>query len=1234
MKRILVTLFIVIITTSSAFSNDIWSKLAGPYGSSVSAMIYHNGNYFISSSLNQSYGGVWKSTNGSSWTDVSAGLPIPRAHSFAQNGSTLYASSDTNVMMTTNGGTTWTDISGNLPIWSFPQEMIFYNGILFCAVWQSAGYHEVFYTSNNGTTWTTTGFTMANGIQDFSNWGSELWAATANGIYLSTDNGLTWNSQSTNIPFAASCYSIVAHGDTLYAGTSYGMYLTTNGGALWMPATNGLPSSTCYGNDFVILGNIVYAGTTIDGVYQTILGTNNWSKTGTGIPNYTFVNCMASNGTALAAGSYEGFLYNNPAGGTWTLSNNGITSAYVRCVYTEGNVILAGCYYGMQRSTDGGNTWSQVTLPASTYVSKFIKSGASLFACTNSGIYSSANIGSTWTLSNTGFSGTPYCIAFNGVKYFAGGSGGLFSAIPGNNWTAVSGPWSSIYGIAVNGAQIYVSAGNKIYRSDDGGVNWADDSNGIPASNPYLMDITVNDGCVFVSSGYGVYRKLPYATTWTSGTGTKPYYADDLITSGRMLIATASSDVYISDDNAKTWHYWNEGFDSYIGSKFRMCADAMTLYAGTEQGGTWKRSLVPEIYTQPISGAPFCASGTFNVNFTSSATFNAGNKFIVQLSDSAGHFSNPLKLDSITATTPAPIVVTIPSNVPEGLHYRVRVVSTNPFVISEDNGTDLIIYSKLAIQLQPANQNTCAGAGSGFYCGATGSGITYQWQMDSGGGFSNLSNNATYQGVNEEILLISNVTIGMNGYKYRCYLTGNCPPSLTSNFGTLNVGAAPIVNTQPANQTVCSTSATFFNVSATGSGLTYRWQLDNGSGMFSDLSNGAPYSGVTTNTLSISSATATMNGYQYRCLLSGCMPTDEALLTVSGTATVLNTVQNVTVCNGGTASYTVSVPGANIGYQWEEDNGGGFVSIINGGIYSGANSKTLTLTNVTAGMSGYQYRCQTSALCAPTTSLSNAATLTIGAPPSISMQPVNTSSCAQNDVIFRVTASGTPLSYQWMGNSGSGWNYLVNIPPFSGVNNDTLFIDTVSTSLNGMRFRCRISSCTLSDSATLTVNATPSVTLSSFPILCHDDPALILSQGSPSGGTYYGTGISTNMFYPSVTGPGTFPITYYYTNGSGCTSSATQSITVTYCTTDGEIITGIEDGILLYPNPASQSITVERIISTDDAELFIINSIGEIVVRQKINKAESKAVINVSSMPAGIYFVRTGKYSGRFVKSN
>ena len=78
--------------------------------------------------------------------------------------------------------------------------------------------------------------------------------------------------------------------------------------------------------------------------------------------------------------------------------------------------------------------------------------------------------------------------------------------------------------------------------------------------------------------------------------------------------------------------------------------------------------------------------------------------------------------------------------------------------------------------------------------------------------------------------------------------------------------------------------------------------------------------------------------------------------------------------------------------------------------------------------------------------------------------------------------------------------------------------------------------------ADLEVLSLPVVTLAAFNDVCEDVTPFALSGGSPAGGTYFGIGVTSGNFDPL--GPGTFNLTYTYTDPNGCTSAVGAPITV------------------------------------------------------------------------------------------
>ncbi len=71
------------------------------------------------------------------------------------------------------------------------------------------------------------------------------------------------------------------------------------------------------------------------------------------------------------------------------------------------------------------------------------------------------------------------------------------------------------------------------------------------------------------------------------------------------------------------------------------------------------------------------------------------------------------------------------------------------------------------------------------------------------------------------------------------------------------------ITAQPASVEAASGTPASFTVKASGIGLSYQWQYNNGSGW--KTSNGT---GAQTDTLTIN-AKATYNGWQYRCVVTG-----------------------------------------------------------------------------------------------------------------------------------------------------------------------------------------------------------------------------------------------------------------------------------------------------------------------------------------------------------------------------
>ncbi|MCX7879241.1 MAG: T9SS type A sorting domain-containing protein [Ignavibacteria bacterium] len=103
-------------------------------------------------------------------------------------------------------------------------------------------------------------------------------------------------------------------------------------------------------------------------------------------------------------------------------------------------------------------------------------------------------------------------------------------------------------------------------------------------------------------------------------------------------------------------------------------------------------TIKPELRMKSVPTS-ICVGNTVSVEFYSFYDFKPGNRFNIELSDSAGNFSRPLVIGSAIAIRRVPILCYVPTNIPASNFYRMRVVSTNPKIVSADNGFNISIHS-------------------------------------------------------------------------------------------------------------------------------------------------------------------------------------------------------------------------------------------------------------------------------------------------------------------------------------------------------------------------------------------------------------------------------------------------------------------------------------------------------------------------------------------------------------
>ena len=181
------------------------------------------------------------------------------------------------------------------------------------------------------------------------------------------------------------------------------------------------------------------------------------------------------------------------------------------------------------------------------------------------------------------------------------------------------------------------------------------------------------------------------------------------------------------------------------------------------------------------------------------------------------------------------------------------------------NGFQLLVIPNLppTITTQPVSQTNVLGGMVSFNVAVSGTDpLSYQWQANSGTGFTNVVNGGQISGATSNVLAIASATPNWT-LAYQVIVTNSYGAVTSSPAANLTLLSTPVITTQPVSQTNSVGSTVAFNVVATGAApLNYQWQASSGTG-FTNLLNGGPVSGATSNVLTIAGVTTNWAlGYQ------------------------------------------------------------------------------------------------------------------------------------------------------------------------------------------------------------------------------------------------------------------------------------------------------------------------------------------------------------------------------------
>lgn len=611
--------------------------------------------------LGTASGGLWESLNaGVSWEPVDDQLPSLAV------GAILFDSSDPNiiyigtgegnfssdavfgvgVLQSTDGGSTW-NIFGSGLDWAIGDgkcvEKLVQNpnnGTIIAAT--TAGVYRM-----SAGVWTQTLAGTATGLLYRPDGGTTWYAAlgrpnggSTNGVYISTDDGLTWTEQTNGLPssgvgrldicLCTSQPNVMYTGISQPGGTMLGIWKTTDGGATWALAYN---SNNHYSGqgwyDLVIAvdptnPNIVYSA-----------GLDIWVSTngGTSFTKKTAWNAPVGSPTYVHA-DHHGWLFHPD----------------------DHNHVYDACDGGIFQSFDGGNNWQEITTGLQTMqfydadvsqTNPNIAAGGAQDNGTN--VYTGTG---AWdrALGGDGFHAnidyarpdTMYMEVYYGDHYRSYNGGLTLTRI--NSGIGEQGAWDTPVLIDRSNTAILYTAHRKIYKTTDRGASWAAKSGFLSGIGTELAQSPSDPTVLYaVFVAHSLYKSTDQGETWNavSGTGlpsrgasriavhptdpatlfltTTGFSTNNVWKStdsgatftsiGGNLPALPCSGIAVDPDNANiiyvgtdlgvwrtedggaTWSPYGTGLPNVVVADLRIMESQRLLYAGTYGRGLWATPL-------------------------------------------------------------------------------------------------------------------------------------------------------------------------------------------------------------------------------------------------------------------------------------------------------------------------------------------------------------------------------------------------------------------------------------------------------------------------------------------------------------------------------------------------------------------------------------------------------------------------------------------------------------------
>lgn len=464
-------------------------------------------------------------------------------------------------------------------------------------------------------------------------------------IYKSTYMGIGWNKLNTGITDNLNGISVISK-DTIFVTGTKKLYSSFDGGQHW----NTLEITPDYINNVCFTSSTTgHVGCSNGNVYKTVDGGKTWTL-------------KSSNSS----------------------SSNNINKMYF--VDSNTGFISQGYMADLLRTTDAGENWKKInSISDEIYSFDFLNAQNGFCAGEDGVIFKTDNGGTTWTWSgfqNGRYAGTDiYGLSFvDGMTGFAVGMNGriIKTTDGGKNWSSYAPTYNNIKQLQfASNTTTYGLVGNSFIKSSDGSKSWKNIGAPVPTGNTNQFDfIDANIGYCIAGGDINssaevakVFKTTDGGKTWKVTNNGKDIISDNLYSivfldenTGFVSGGYNSTKTYKTTNGGTTWTQVN----SYSFRQIMFLTPTIGygrsnsyFYKTVDGGNTWQALTIPVDY-----------SGIASFDFT-----NENNGYI------AGSRNSEIFKTTDGGSTWQKLTV------PYGYYINVKFKTPNIGYITDDYGT-------------------------------------------------------------------------------------------------------------------------------------------------------------------------------------------------------------------------------------------------------------------------------------------------------------------------------------------------------------------------------------------------------------------------------------------------------------------------------------------------------------------------------------------------------------------